>query len=198
MKWRDQAGFTLLETLVTLVVLGFLVGGLVQGLKAGVTSWQAQSRALAARGDLDAAERTLRALVARTDPGGFSRERPTFQGNAHSLLFTTSLPQAASRLPTREADVTLAVDNRRRLALLWQPHYRNRIGSSPPPENVTLLDDVDHLELAYWQDAATGWQVDWAGRDLPKLVRIRVVFTPASRRFAPDIVIRTMRDRWRQ
>ena len=34
-----QSGFTLLELLVALVVLGLLVVGLTQGVRAGLTMW---------------------------------------------------------------------------------------------------------------------------------------------------------------
>jgi prepilin-type N-terminal cleavage/methylation domain-containing protein len=197
MSTRTQAGFTLLETLVTLVVLGFLMTGLIQGLRVGVTAWQTQMHRLAARGDLDAAERTLRTLIARLDPGGFSGQRPAFVGTSHNLAFTTALPQAAEAIVTQAADVTLAVDDQHQMQLLWRPHYHNRIRPPPPPERVVLLHDVDHLEIAYWQ-AQSGWQPDWTQPAIPKLIRIRVVFMRDSGSHEPDIVILPERDRWRQ
>jgi general secretion pathway protein J len=196
MTQRKQAGFTLLEILVALVVLGFLVAGLAQGLRLGVSTWQAQARTQAARGDLDAADRTLRTLIARMDPGGVSGRPAIFKGTSHSLLFTTTLPQAADGLVSRGADVTLAVDDGHQLRLLWVPHYRNPLRPLPPGR-VTLLSDVDHLEIAYWRDPQAGWQPEWAGVTLPKLIRIHIVFTGASGRHAPDVVVMPMRDRWR-
>ena len=128
---RKQAGFTLLETLVALVVLGFLIAGLIQGLRHGVGAWQRQMRTLAAQGDLDAADRTLRTLIARMDPGGVSGAPPAFVGTAHSLVFTTRLPEAAEALATLDADVTLEVDDAHQLQLLWLTHFHNR--TRPPP-----------------------------------------------------------------
>ena len=43
-----QTGFTLLEMLVVLVVLGFLMVGLTQGVRAGLALWDAQSRRVGA------------------------------------------------------------------------------------------------------------------------------------------------------
>jgi general secretion pathway protein J len=192
-----QAGFTLLEVLVSLAVFGLLMVGLVQGLRLGVNAWQAQTRTLEARGDVEAADRTLRTLIERMDPGGVSGRPATFKGTSRSLVFTTSLPEAANALVTRGAVVTLAVDEKNRLELLWLPNYRFRIGPAPPPGHVTLLHDVDHVEMAYWHDAQAGWQVEWGGVVLPKLIRIRMVFTRDSRRHGYDIVIMPMRDRWR-
>jgi general secretion pathway protein J len=197
MNVRKQSGFTLLEVLVALAVFGLLIAGLVQGLRLGVNAWQAQARTLAARGDMDAADRTLRTLIERMDPGGVSGRPATFKGTARSLVFTTTLPQAADMMVTRAAVVTLAVDEGNRLELLWLPNYRYRIGPTPPPGRVTLLHDVDHIEMAYWHDPQAGWQSEWGGVVLPKLIRIRVVFTRGSGRHGYDIVIMPMRDRWR-
>jgi general secretion pathway protein J len=198
MKPGKQAGFTLLETLVALVVLGFLMTGLVQGLRLGVAAWRMQAHKLAEQGDADASDRTLRTLIARMDPGGFSPQKPTFVGNARGLVFTTILPEAAGALAVREADVTLGVTESHDMQLLWLPHYRNRIGQPPPPDRVVLRHDVDHLEIAYWQAAKTGWQPEWVERALPKLIRIRVVPTRGAGHPGPDIVIAPVRDRWRQ
>lgn len=191
-----QSGFTLLETLVTPVVFGFLMTGLVQGLRAGIGAWQRQTRTLTARSDLDAADRTLRTLIARMDPGGMSGRPATFKGTSHRLVFTTTLPQAADALATREADVTIAVDTNQ-LQLLWLAHYRNRIRPAPLPERTMLLHDVDHLEIAYWQEPKAGWLPEWSGSTLPKLIRIRVVFTRDSGRHGSEIIVAPMRDRWR-
>jgi prepilin-type N-terminal cleavage/methylation domain-containing protein len=198
MKPRAQAGFTLLETLVALVVLGFLMTGLVQGLRLGVVAWQMQSRRLAEQGDIDASDRTLRSLIARMDPGGFSPQKPPFAGNARGLVFTATLPEAAGALAVREADVTLGVTESHDMQLLWLAHYRNRVGQPPAPDRVVLRHDVDHLEIAYWHAAKTGWQPEWIERALPKLIRIRVVPTSGDKHAGPDIVIAPMRDRWRQ
>ena len=198
MNKRNAAGFTLLETLVALVVLGFLMTGLAKGLQFGVAAWQTQIQRLAEHGDLDAVDRTLRSLIARTDPGGFSPQRPAFLGTAHNIVFTTTLSQANDALPTRDADVTLGVDERHQMQLLWLPHYRNRIGRPPLPRTVVLRHDVDHLEIAYWQAPKAGWQSEWSERTLPKLIRIRVVSMRDGGHPEPDIVIAPMRDRWRQ
>ncbi len=190
-----QRGFTLLELLVALAVLGLLMAGLVQGLRLGVSIWTTQTKRLAAGGDLDSTDRTLRTLIARMDPGGLSGRPPTFKGTARSLVFTTTLPDAAAGLAVRNSDVALAVDEAHQLELLFLPHYRNPTEAAPAPGRVVLLHDVERLEMAYWQDSEKGWQSEWRGVTLPKLVRIRIVFRD-SVRHSPDIVVTPMRDRW--
>ena len=190
------AGFTLLETLVALVVFGFLMSGLTQGLRFGIRAWQAQTSSLAARGDLDAAERTLRTLIERMEPGGMGGQPALLRGTPHGIAFTTELPEAAGGLATPDADVSLQVTDGHELQLLWLEHIRNRTRPPPPPGRVTLLHDVERLDIQY--RGASGWQADWAGSPLPKLVRIRVVFTQASGRHGPDIVAMPMREQLRQ
>ncbi len=180
---------------MALAVLGLLMAGLVQGLRLGVSLWTTQTKRLAVSGDLDSTDRTLRTLIARMDPGGLSGRPPTFKGTARSLVFTTTLPEAAAGLTMRNSDVTLAVDEAHQLALLFLPHYRNPTAAAPPPGRVVLLHDVDRLEMAYWQDSEKGWQPEWRGVTLPKLIRIRIVFHDSARH-SPDIVITPMRDRW--
>jgi prepilin-type N-terminal cleavage/methylation domain-containing protein len=197
MPARAEHGFSLLETLVALVVLAMLTTGLTQGVRAGVRAWQFQKQSLAGRDDLQGTDTLLRGLVARMDPGGASGQPPVIFGSAHNLTFTTTLPQSADALATREADVTLGVDDAHRLRLLWLPHYRNRIGPAPLPKQSVLLGDVDHLDVAYWKDARTGWLPAWTGPALPRLVRIRIAFGEARGRRAPDIVVAPMRNRWR-
>lgn len=192
-----ESGFTLLETLVALVVLGFIMAGLTQGLRFGINAWQAQASALAGRGDLDAAERTLRALIGRMEPGGMAGQPPLLRGTPHGIAFTTELPQEAVGLATPDADVSLAVTDGHELQLLWLEHIRNRTRPPPPPPGrVALLRDVKRLDIQYL--GAAGWRTDWAGSPLPKLVRIRIVFTEASGRHGPDIVVMPMREQWRQ
>ena len=77
------------------------MAGLVQGLRTGVTAWNNQTRALAARGDLDATDRTLRTLIARMEPGRHHGRPPIFKGTARSLTFTTTCRSAADALASR-------------------------------------------------------------------------------------------------
>ena len=201
MSQRGESGFTLMEVLVALAVFGLLMGGLTQGMRFGFTAWQSQSRALVARADVDTVDRTLRALIANASPGSLNGEPPRFVGTSRVLTFTTLLPGEPDGSATREADVTLTVDKARQLLLLWQPRYRNPVGTPRPPRQTLLLTDVDHLELAYWQNVtgpSARWQPAWNDEALPKLVRVRIVFTRDGDRHMPDVIGAPMRDRWRQ
>lgn len=187
---RRDAGFTLLEVLVALVVLGLVVTGLGQGLRFGLDATARQERIATERGDLDAVDRLLRALVLQIDPGT-EREPALLKGDAASVSFTTDLGAAASALSTSRAEVRLAVEGQR-LVLRWQPAiHAVRLAPAPPPGQVSLLDGVQRLDLAYWgatDEGPPAWHDAWQARFVPLLVRVRLVFPPGSARRWPDIV----------
>jgi general secretion pathway protein J len=194
MSMRNAAGFTLLETLVALVVLGFMVAGLIQGVHFGLSAWGTEGRIMARREDLDAVDRVLRLLVRQMDPGTPADPRGV-SGTNSRLLFTSRLPAAAGG---EIADMLLTADTTGRLVLEWTPHLHARRATAPPtPRREVLLSGIERLELAYWRPAASGggWVESWTERSLPALVRIRIVSYPAQARHWPDVVTAPMRSR---
>jgi general secretion pathway protein J len=190
-----QAGFTLLELLVVVAVLGFLMVGLMQGVRAGLTLWDAQSRRVGETAELDAASRVLRMLlseIAAAPAAGFGTGTGAvaLKGTAESLAFVGDLPTGLGT--TRRADITLEL-RRGRLVLSWTPH-RHELSAAPPPTptETGLIEEVERLELAYWgpaaPDQAAGWQSQWDGPAIPELIRLRLVFGKNDRRHFPDLI----------
>jgi general secretion pathway protein J len=192
---NSASGFTLLEILVVLVVLGILVVGLAQGLHLGMQVWDRQGRALGAVGELDAADRTLRGLIAQMDPGGHV-EMSDIDGTDQTLRFTTLLPAASGALPTQRAEVMLLVDQQHRLVLRWTPSP-HVVPLVPVVSNETILfTGVDRLAISYKSAApAAAWQTEWQSPIPPSLVRIRIGFSRSDARRWPDIVAAPMRER---
>jgi general secretion pathway protein J len=196
----DQAGFTLLELLVTLVVLGLLLATLSQGVRFGLQAQQIETGIVTGANDLEATVRVLRRLLAQAVPGDPSSQGqipngPVFTGTAHAVSFTTRLPDGVGAIATREADVSLLVAAGHHLALRWRPHYQRWIGQQPAPAMQTLLDGVDHLDVAFWQVTSSGggsWISAWSAPDPPRLVRLRVVFSAGDPRHWPDIIAAPM------
>jgi general secretion pathway protein J len=185
-------GFTLIEVLVALAVLGFLMLGLSQGLRFGLAAWDSQARLLARGGELDIADRALRRIVTQLVPTD-DPQHPGLRGTATTLEAVTELPLAAA-LPTRQASIGLGVDRAGRLLLRWTPYlHARRLGPPPPAEESELLRGVARLDIAYWSGGA--WLAGWARMELPELVRIRLVFAREDPRRWPDIVAAPMRDR---
>ncbi len=194
---RREGGFTLLEVLVALVVLGFVVAGLTQGLRFGLQATARQERFTAERGDIDAVDRLLRRLLTQMDPGT-SRTPTAVAGGRSSVAFVTDLGAAAAQLGGTDAQVRLGVEGGR-LVLSWRPApHVVRLGPPPPMRTATLLDGLERVEFAYWGAVgkeAPGWKRDWQGTALPSLVRVRLLFPEKGGRQWPDIVAGPARPR---
>jgi general secretion pathway protein J len=191
-----QTGFTLLEILVVLVVLGFLVVGLTRGVRTGLTLWDAQTRRIGETGELDAGARVLRTLLNRIwvppprvlDPE--AAHTPESAGQPDRLTFIGDLPTGLGT--TNRANITIELRDRR-LVLLWTPH-RHELSTAPPPEPIEteLVRGVEHLDFAYWGSPSAnqpaGWQTQWDSFNIPELIRVRMSFAKGDRRRWPDLI----------
>jgi general secretion pathway protein J len=190
-----QTGFTLLEILVVLVVLGFLVVGLTRGVRTGLTLWDAQTRRIGETGELDAGARVLRTLLSRIwvpPPRLLDPEAAHTTGSAGQpdrLTFIGDLPTGLGT--TNRANITIELRDRR-LVLLWTPH-RHELSTAPPPEPIEteLVSGVEHLDFAYWGSPSAnqpaGWQTQWDSFNVPELIRVRLRFAKGDRRHWPDL-----------
>jgi len=188
-----QGGFTLLEMIVVVMVLGFLMIGLTHGVRTGLAIWAAQSRRVGETAELDAAARILRSLLSGITPSGLaagSGGGVQLKGAAASLAFIGDLPTGLGT--TQRADITLEL-NRGRLVLNWTPHrHELTTAPAPQPSQTELIGNVERLDLAYWgappggQEA--GWQSEWDGPAIPELIRVRLVLGENDRRRFPDLI----------
>lgn len=196
---EKQRGFTLLEVLVALVLLGLLLAALAQGLRFGMSAWDLQVRASESTASLEATDRSLRQLIESMKPGNFGTSQGSALGHRDRLTFVGNLPAV---LPgDREAEMTLTLTGNHRLVLRWRPHKHELSTEALPPETETLLlDGVEKLSLAYWRSAMAGmeggWVDEWSQPALPGLVRIHLEFGPHDPRHWPDMVIATVIEPW--
>jgi general secretion pathway protein J len=189
-----RAGFTLLETLVSLIVLGFIVVGLAQGLSFGMAAWDRQARSVDQDGALDSTDRILRALLSRMMPGN-DPHVPAVEGDAFHLAFTAELPANAPATPTRLADLTLSENAAHRLVLVWTPHLHARRLEPPVLRRATLLGGVRQVTFAYFRPASgrqpAGWVQQWQSVNPPALIRVHVVLDGPARHW-PDVIVAPM------
>lgn len=190
MTWRTaHAGFTLLEILVALVVLGFLLLGLSEGVRFGLHAWTTETRLVERGADMDAMERVLRNLITAADPGDFN-DQPPFHGAPHTLAFLSRLPMSAAGMLTRNADIGLGVDAKHRLVLRWTLHpHAERLTTPDKPHETVLLEGVESVAFSFLRgpEQGTGWTDTWDVAQLPKLVRITLNFPEGDRRHWPTI-----------
>ena len=185
-------GFTLLEVLVALAVLGLLSGLLAAGVRL----------VLHARTDRGAGAASARRLrcdrphAAHADRGHGARgdrRRAADRRQRRPARLQRRAAEGAG-IPGA-ADLLLAVAPDHRLVLRYTPHRHVRpLGPLPPVREATLLEGVARLDLAYWpRTPPWGWTGTWDGPLLPALVRIRIVLPADDPRHWPEIVAAPMR-----
>ena len=201
---ESAAGFTLLEILVVLTVMGFLLTILSQGTRFGMLAWRTQIRTIDVQEALEATDRTLRHLVTEIDTGTTVDAIP-LMGEASRLAFVSRLPMAVpepqgtgrgdGRTGGHFAAIVLRVDASHRLEMLWRPHTRAVLFGPPPASRgEILLTGVERLEMSYWRREG-GWSKSWSDHHMPALIRFRLVFPGGDLRRWPDVVVAPMRGR---
>jgi general secretion pathway protein J len=198
---RRQRGFTLLEMLVTLIVLGLLIIGLNGGVWTGLRIWGTQTRQIGTVAELDSAARLLRTLIGGIPllPGtaanpGSPRHAISFSGTADQLEFVANMPTGLGG--TRLADIILALRSGR-LILLWKQHRHEQLGAVTADVETELLRGVARLEFGYWAtigatigaNPTATWLSKWDSPAVPQLIRIRLTFGTGDSRSWPDLIV---------
>jgi general secretion pathway protein J len=191
-----QAGFTLLEILIAMVVLGFVMAGLVAASRFGISAWNLQTRLVDRSTEMERVDRILRLLVEQAAPP-LAADDKLFSGQEHRLEFITRLPFQPQTDPIRRAQVALGVDSKHRLLLRWvpKPNAVSLLASPPAPQEIVLAEGVDHLDVTYRQATGDGgkWMRTWDDTPLPALVVMHIVMVNSHEHW-PAIQAATMLD----
>jgi prepilin-type N-terminal cleavage/methylation domain-containing protein len=183
-----SAGFTLLEVLISIAVMGILLVLLSQGLHFGLRAVRLQAQARDGAGELLGVDQSLRRLIALADPGIYPKAA-SLRGDASAVSLVTQLPGEGDG---QRADVTLMVSNRQ-LVLRWVPHTHVETSASRPVLRETvLLGGIERMDLAY-MGVGSVWLPGWDADALPTLVRITLIFSQSSRRRWPPMVVAPLR-----
>jgi general secretion pathway protein J len=181
MKRRD-AGFTLLEMLVALVVFGLVMAGLAQTFRFGLTAWNFSTSSAVFPENMASLDSAVAAMILQAQPSSLT-------GHPHDFAFTTRLPAGAG-LKGALAEVAIATAPDGKLWLRYAPHAPGIPITPPPaPASEPLATGVAALSLSYLikkPGAAPVWSSTWSGRGLPLLIRIHIDFTNGQ--IWPDLV----------
>ncbi len=195
--WRltPDPGFTLIEVIVALVVLGFVLAGLGQATRFGMSAWSLETKLSDNSASLERMDRVLRQLVEQASPPVAADDKP-LAGEEHRLTLLTLLPDQPQTRPVRHAQIGIGVDDRHRLVLRWRIQANaTALSPLPPMQEVVLAEGVQRIDLAYRQAPADGgrWSKTWTGSNLPALLQIHFVLANGRHRW-PDMVVPTMLD----
>jgi general secretion pathway protein J len=207
-RGTSSAGFTLLELLIAITLLGLLMVALFGGLRLGARAWERSEERLDEVARLQVVENFLRDRIAQAYPlvaeDETSASRLTFEGQPDGLRFVTLMPE---HLGTGFAEFTVAVVDHaggRDLVAQWRrvedpSDALEAVREDEEPQVKLLLEGVESLELAYYGAPGRGepiaWREQWLeARALPDLIRVRIVFAEGDRRRWPDLIVRPMTD----
>jgi general secretion pathway protein J len=183
---RSQAGFTLLEMMVALVVFGLVMAGIGQTFKFGLMAWRQGPIRTAEPENLAALDAALSRIISQTQPG-------SMVGGAGQLAFTTALPPRAGHQGANAqaplADAAILTQNGT-LILRYRPHPAGiPLNPAPPPIVETLATGVTGFSAAYLARKRGGpfWTQKWKAGSLPLLVRLHIEL--ADGRDWPDLIV---------
>jgi general secretion pathway protein J len=200
---RASAGFTLLELLIAITLLGLLLAALFGGLRLGARAWERSEERLEKSARLQVVQNFLRERLAQAYPltaeDQTGRLRLAFEGTGDTLRFVTLMP---AYLGIGFAELLLAVDDRtgiENLVVQWRRFELTPQSDDEEPQIKVLLEDIEALEIAYYGALARGepilWHEQWLDiMALPQLIRLRVIFAVGDRRYWPDLIVRPMTD----
>jgi general secretion pathway protein J len=207
-----EHGFTLLELLAAITLLGLLMAVLFGGLRLGARVWETADARLDASTRIQIVQDFVRQRLAETLPlealaleaAQGSDFAPLFQGTTQAVRFAGLMPANLGAGLYLMDLVLLAsgeADGSGNLVLRWRPFdlYDQTVAEVEPEERV-LVENIEGLELAYFgtnnPEQPPEWREGWERQpELPRLIRIRVHFAEDDERQWPELIVRPMLDR---
>jgi general secretion pathway protein J len=174
---RGEGGFTLLELLIVIAILGLILAALGNGVRFAGGAWQAQERRSARQGDSEAVWSVLRELIV----SGIG-----FDGDGSTLRFVSTLPTALARGGLYDVELHVASG---RLVLDWRPHFKGPRLQDDTSE-TELTRGVYALTLSYYV-TPTGWQNTTRDKTKPPSL-VRIALQLGDGRAWPPLIVAPM------
>ena len=197
MKKKDKAlglfseeGFTLVEVMITMTILGFILLIIFGGFRLSFSAWE--------RGDSTKEELQRRRIISQLIsqqiksivPYRIKTEKAegdylAFQGKSQSLKFVSALPIRTKR---PEGFVYAIYEFKEGRLLLYEQRVLNRNFFEEEPREetgISLLEGISNIRFEYYREAdkekniTEEWVEEWSAKEekkLPKLLRMTFSF----------------------
>ena|ERR1700722_15208583 len=196
MKLRPQhdRGFTLMEILVALALMGMIAVILITSLQIGGHTWQRVMRGASNTDDIAQAQEILRLRLSSLYPddrGAGDISQPAFLiTDGTSLEFSGAAPEATADGLLRYR-ITVSATSRALEIRAW-PGKEGRLDNLADSSAEALLPQVASLTVQFLLKPEIGpgrWVDRWDSKKMPQLIRIDVAFVANDKRRWPPLYI---------
>lgn len=201
---RRAAGFTLIEMVVAMTILGTMLMLLYSGLTFALRSWDASDVNGRLTVDRRIGENFLRREISELFPMRWKDPvtlKMAFEGDPRHLRFVSSRPAGIAMGGLALVSVDLAEDphDHRRHNLVMRrampDDEQKDFGPLDKAEASILIGNVESIELAYFGSendfAEPHWVDEWKiPSKVPLMIRLRVKTSEGTQ--LPDMVMKTM------
>lgn len=196
------AGFTLVELLVALTLVGLISVALFGGFRFGTRAWEAGTARSERLDELQVAQAFLRGRLSQalvpSHESEDGEQKGLLIGNDTTVTFTapwlTSLNLGGLYVFTLSFQDG---DDGGELQLQWEPlggAWNTRPGQEPDPGERVLLTGVETVALSYYGVQRRGedpaWYDSWEDSPLlPQLLSLELTFAENGDRYWPKLVV---------
>jgi prepilin-type N-terminal cleavage/methylation domain-containing protein len=184
--WQSDDGFTLIELVIAMLLLGLIALAVESGLHFGTRVWERSQQSAKSANMIDMGQTILREILSQAIPR-FKGEYITFSGEPSTLEFDCIPPQAFAENGTTHASLSITEETEEDDVILKV----NSIINPAAVRKATLIRGVNGLRFSYLD--ASGkipvWLSYWRDRNrLPDAIRIATDDQSSSR--WPTLIIR--------
>jgi general secretion pathway protein J len=181
---RTNAGFTLIEVLIAMTLLGIMVVLLFSSMKTCAESWQKGEAKITEVNDAAVVYQFFQHHLTTALPlwDDFTEKDSrifSFQGKHDEIQFVSSFPASAKKTGLQLFSLKLMKDDEGQfIQVSITPFFPSAEGEEWRKEEVTLLNHVSNFSLSYFgSEDVQGegyWQDVWQQETQPRLVKIKI------------------------
>lgn len=196
MSYSSKAGFTLIEVLIAMTLLGIMVVLLFSSMRICAESWQKGEDKIAQVNDIAVVYQFFQnhlttALPLWDDFTEKGNRTFAFQGKNDEIQFVSSFPASAKKTGLQLFSLKLMKDDEGQfIQVSITPFFPSVGGEEWRKEEVALLTHVKSMSFSYFgSDDIQGegyWQEVWQQESQPRLIKIKIEREDGA--YWPDMV----------